>query len=73
MHGLHSREFLTIRRALSEAEALLAEGDLVSPSPKEENQPYFAEEQEPFFAEDMPAFYANPNSKTQPTLSAGAE
>lgn len=80
--GIHSREFLTIKRALNEAEALLAEGILpqetqepaVEPARDSKgSEPYFAEEQEPYFAEETPAFYANPNSKTQPTLSSGSE
>lgn len=78
--GLHSREFLTIKRALNEAEALLAENiipdakDVKEPEHNDKGEdPSFAEEQETFFADEAPAFYANPNSTTQPTVSAGAE
>lgn len=74
MSGLHSQEFLTIKRALNEAEVLLAEGLLPNVTVDHEtDQDNTGTEQEPYFAEDTPAFYANPQSNAQPTMSAGIE
>ena len=80
MSGLHTQEFLAIKRALNEAEALFAEGLLPSVKVDHETdqdntstEQDFADGQEPYFAEETTAFYANPKSNTQPTLSAGVE